>query len=219
MRLDKRIQRAVLVLAATALIGCDGDFVVGPNADATLLPVQTAEGRRNRDRRVTSNTTSDTTEGATADEASAEGIVLLNRVRRLREDISKTAVIGPAGGRIRIRKAGLSVTIPEGALSEDVEITLTAPAGRKVLMEFQPHGLQFNADVKIKVAVADVEEAADAFAIYYDGDPQVGATVLEFLRISRDGDALVFGTDHFSGYALASGSRSSRRTRGWDQEF
>ncbi len=217
MRLDKRIQRAALILATAALIGCDGDFVVGPSADATLLPVQTAEGRRNR--RTTSNVTSGTNETATTDEAPAEEIVLLNRVRRLREDISKTAVIGPAGGRIRIKRAGLSVTIPEGALSEDVAITLTAPAGRKVLMEFQPHGLQFNTDVKIKVAVADVEEAADAFAIYYEGNAQIGATVLEFLRIGKDGEALVFGTDHFSGYALASGSRSSRKTRGWDEEF
>ena len=73
--------------------------------------------------------------------------------------------------------------------------------------------------MRVKVLIDAVESQPDPFALYYEGDPTAGATVLEFLRLSKDDQWMVFGTDHFSGYALASGSRTSSRTKAYAEDF
>lgn len=69
----------------------------------------------------------------------------------------KTEVIGPDGGTIEYE--GLTLIVPAGALSEDVEIELTktgeAPAGEftrlSPVFKFEPEGLQFAAPVSVRM--------------------------------------------------------------------
>ena len=65
--------------------------------------------------------------------------------------------IGPRGGRIEIAEAGVALTVPAGALTEPVEITVRAPAGAEMAFEFEPHGLQFLTPATIEVRVHGTE--------------------------------------------------------------
>jgi hypothetical protein len=55
--------------------------------------------------------------------------------------------IGPAGGTLRVN--GHVLSIPAGALSRNVTITATAPAGYVASVDFEPEGLQFSRPVKL----------------------------------------------------------------------
>jgi hypothetical protein len=65
-----------------------------------------------------------------------------------------TATIGPDGGSI---SAGPhTLTIPAGALSEPVTITMTAPRGRGInAVEFAPEGLQFDSPASLTMSYAN----------------------------------------------------------------
>ena len=65
-----------------------------------------------------------------------------------------TATIGPDGGSI---SAGPhTLTIPAGALSAPVTITMTAPTGRGVnAVEFAPEGLQFARSASLTMSYAN----------------------------------------------------------------
>ena len=62
----------------------------------------------------------------------------------LANDVSRSAVIGPAGGSIEIDELGFRFTVPAGAVSAPTNISVTAVAGSVVAYEFEPHGLQFD---------------------------------------------------------------------------
>jgi len=52
-------------------------------------------------------------------------------------------VIGPAGGTLSLPGSDFSMSVPSGALTEPVTITVVAKAGPYVAYEMLPHGLQF----------------------------------------------------------------------------
>jgi len=65
-----------------------------------------------------------------------------------------TATIGPNGGAISAGPHTLS--IPPGALSEPVKITMTVPTGRGVnAVEFAPEGLQFARSASLSMSYAN----------------------------------------------------------------
>ena len=57
--------------------------------------------------------------------------------------ITVTKTIGSAGGTLSILAAGVTVTVPSGALSTPTVITMTARAGSLVAYDFAPHGITF----------------------------------------------------------------------------
>lgn len=58
-------------------------------------------------------------------------------------DDSVSAVVGPDGGTLSLPSADFTMTIPAGALMEPTTITIVASAGRYVVYDMLPHGLQF----------------------------------------------------------------------------
>ena len=147
----------------------------------------------------------------------AAGFDALRRSVPLSVDLSVTRVIGPDGGRLEIRPAGISFLVPPNALMEATTITMTALAGDAMAVEFAPHGLEFEipATVHMRTRGTPAEERVlqkgdgeplDSFlGVYFDGDPKVGVDPLENIATYLLDGAIVFEIGHFSGYVCASG--------------
>jgi hypothetical protein len=58
-------------------------------------------------------------------------------------DQAVSAVIGPDGGTLSLPGADFSMTIPAGALTEPMTITVVARGGPHVVYDMFPHGLKF----------------------------------------------------------------------------
>jgi hypothetical protein len=71
------------------------------------------------------------------------GVNGLQRTTALAAPITVTKVIGTEGGTLAIPEAGVTVTVPQGALSATTTITMTARAGTLVAYDFAPHGITF----------------------------------------------------------------------------
>jgi hypothetical protein len=125
---------------------------------------------------------------------------VLTRENPLTRDEVVTQTVGRWGGTIRLRRAGLTVTIPPGALRTNTRITVKAPAGDLLGYEFAPHGLQFDRPVILTQEV-DVPEGG-LEVVYFDGDLQPTVGVLEVLPVATFRDRAVFSIEHFSGYAF-----------------
>jgi hypothetical protein len=150
---------------------------------------------------------------------------VIKREGRLRDDVSRRATIGPEGGVLVIPEAGLVLVVPAGALFEATTITATALKGKRVVYDFQPHGLQFAAPVMVGQTLGNTElnrrgqrpidvwgaylanGAADVFA---DGSADFAEIFKAIYSGDEDDALLVFSTTHFSGYAMASGIHSPR---------
>jgi hypothetical protein len=70
------------------------------------------------------------------------------RTTPLTEDVSWTFEAGPAGAISRNEAVGLTITIPDGALSSTQTITVTALAGSAAAYRFVPH-LVFDSPVRL----------------------------------------------------------------------
>ncbi len=124
---------------------------------------------------------------------------VLTRETPLSQDEVVTEWIGRNGGVIRLPRAGLTVSVPAGALSRPTRITVRAPAGDLLGYEFAPHGLQFNRPVTL---TQDVSGRADVEVVYFDGPLQPTVEVLEVLPVWATRNVAVFRIEHFSGYAF-----------------
>jgi hypothetical protein len=67
----------------------------------------------------------------------------LQRTTPLASDITVTSTIGVAGGTLSIPAAGVTVTIPYGALAQPTVVTMTARKGSLLAYDFGPHGIVF----------------------------------------------------------------------------
>lgn len=203
----------VAAIAATMLgTGCAPDRAVSPSADspvpagaadlAYMAPVATQPGTT---------------------------VPVVQRSEPLDSAVSVTQTIGPAGGTLRIGKAGLLVYFAPGAVSQPTQITATANAGSLVSYSFEPHGIQFAAPVYVfqnlgQTTLADQPDLANTIAGAYtpDGLADINATSSTALvselhaaytttvkvkgRRIQLSDA-IFTIQHFSGYILTGGRR------------
>ena len=148
--------------------------------------------------------------------APAPGMSVLNRTVTLGQDYSDSGEFeDDESGWLRVPEAGIEVYIPEGALADEEDITLTALAGDAVAFEFAPHGLTFLKPIKVRVNVTDTEAEYmnglglsngainDAIGVYYEYDANGQAVPLENFQIYWNNGWLEFWTNHFSGYAIA----------------
>ena len=67
----------------------------------------------------------------------------LQRTTPLAAPITVSKVMGAEGGTLAIPEAGVTVTVPRGALAATTTITMTARAGTLVAYDFAPHGITF----------------------------------------------------------------------------
>lgn len=211
------MQRNALGLAATAVLtlfavgcGADGPSAPGraaPNVEASRLVDGVARGR--------------------PVQSVLDTVSVLRRIVPIRTDLVQTAIIGPAGGDMRISEAGVTVHFPAGAVAVPTTITMTAHAGWQVAYDFQPHGLQFAQPVTITQNLRNTVARwfppllARLEGDYYDdttGSPFLDrwalvAAVNEHLPSTCDRRSLTlrFAIHHFSGYLVSSGRSGTMR--------
>ncbi|HEY8174707.1 MAG TPA: hypothetical protein VIF32_03360 [Gemmatimonadaceae bacterium] len=146
---------------------------------------------------------------------------VLKRSKALATDIVASTTVTPAGGTLSIPDAGLLVVFPKGAVSRNLVVTATANGGKDVVYSFEPHGTQFN----LPIAIAQLsslttygkkkgEILPDIHGGYLlrgpsDVDALGSATFSETFPAAFEdrggGTYVYFFTNHFSGFALASG--------------
>lgn len=120
---------------------------------------------------------------------------------------SASRVIGPEGGVIELAQ-GHRLVFPAGALSQPTEIGMRADA------EFQgvrlsPHGLQFPAGREPVLTLrASTGAEARGFASLVVTYVDEGASIVEVLPTTRQGNTLTANLEHFSGYIIG-GDRQS----------
>ena len=143
-------------------------------------------------------------------------VVVLQRAVPLRTSISATAVIGSAGGTLSLPEAGLTVSVPAGAVSYPTAFTVTALAGRPIAYEFGPHGTKFAKPLTMTqdLRVTGLSERLVSYMHFHAGyfgartnliNNLLRAIVSELLPATTDADDMVvrFNVSHFSGYLVA----------------
>ena len=152
----------------------------------------------------------------TSSARTSEVVGLLKRTEPLTESLSATAVIGPRGGRLQIRDAGVRVDFPRGAVSTPTRITVTALRGGNVAYLFEPHGITFNTPVTISQSLQGTAAWKTSLADSLGGsyferllvDPTESyAHSLEKrpARLKDSKTRLEFSIEHFSGYMVSVG--------------
>jgi hypothetical protein len=207
-RTQQRLPRVLAIAAAAAVLGiaaaCSSDSVSAPQ----LKPAN-------------SKTTTDGVSAAS--KSSNAGLIPsagLLRTTALSSDVSVSQVIGSRGGSIELPEAGLTLSIPSGAIiGGPLMITVTAVAGNTVAYEFLPHGTQFAKPlqfeqtlkgtnwekVKIKTNVV-----GGYFRLRNQLDAVTGASLLdETYPITIKGKRMTFDIVHFSGYMVSTGRSDS----------
>ncbi|MEO8449256.1 MAG: hypothetical protein ABI647_05665, partial [Gemmatimonadota bacterium] len=104
-----------------------------------------------------------------------------------------------AGGEFDFGPHHLSV--PAGAVSEQVELGMMVTSSLKTEVVLLPHGIQFATPVKLTLGYSHCDAASTHRVAYVDAD----GTVLEWTA-SEDSASLnriVASLDHFSLYAIA----------------
>jgi hypothetical protein len=140
----------------------------------------------------------------------------VTRYQPLADDVTVKATIGSEGGSFELPQAGLTVTVPAGAVSEPVTFKATARRGAIVAYDFEPSG---HFDVPLQVT-QDLyytswhhqTDLTDVVAGYYTGpgaldDEQGEAEVSELppSTVNVDKCKITFEVSHFSGYVIATG--------------
>ncbi|HVE78634.1 MAG TPA: hypothetical protein VNA89_07225 [Gemmatimonadaceae bacterium] len=171
-------------------------------------------------------TTTETVVGAVTSVVGSLLGPVLDRSEPLSRDVVVYATVSPglwegASTTVRIPDAGLSVVFPYNAVKAPLRIKITAHAGDLVAYSFEPHGVTFNAPIKIQQdlrytsAYGDTELQRKLVGGYLkngldDIDADGNAKMSEVFKIFYNGSrptAARFYTTHFSGYIIATGRR------------
>ena len=147
--------------------------------------------------------------------------VALLRSDVVASDLTVSAVIGREGGTFEIPAAGLKVTVPRNAVTEEITFTARAIAGDVIAYEFGPHGTQFRRPLVMEQRLSSTgwdllgrpgHMEVGYFAQSTDVDQdRAEVKVREFLPVIVDHGEQVaqFRVRHFSGYMLSTGRRNS----------
>jgi hypothetical protein len=145
-------------------------------------------------------------------------VTLVTRPTTLQQDVVWSFDAGPGGTVSANRTAGLSITVPPGALSQTTHITVTVKAGNIYNYQFQPEGLQFAVPVVVTQDVSDNsligsllggllgsnKAAKGAYYSTLQYDPETGQATVNELEPTIIGSGLLsFQIKHFSGYTIA----------------
>ncbi len=153
---------------------------------------------------------------------------VLRRTSQLRDDEIACAMIPRAGRTVALSRSGLTVTFNAKSVSHDTYVCLVARSGDKMAYSFYPHGLRFDTPIDVEQTLTGTtadKDPALATSLFFgylendvdddiDGDgvgtmAQVFASTIRIPSSARTASTVPasvrFSTDHFSGYALASG--------------
>jgi hypothetical protein len=145
----------------------------------------------------------------------------LLRDKRVGEDAVESFTVGPRGGVREFPSAGLRISVPEGAVSAPVTISVRVIAGDILAYDFAPHGLTFDQPIELQQSLRGtnwykLDRHAQLEAGYFGDVQQLDpvakqAQVSEVLPVSVQvrTASVRFQVTHFSGYLVSSG-RSSR---------
>jgi hypothetical protein len=150
---------------------------------------------------------------------SLTSIITMNGLQRTKPLVAAITVaksIGPDGGTLAIPEAGVTVTVPRGALSATTKITMTARAGTLVAYDFAPHGITFAKPLvfsqQLRGTNATLLSAPLLRLGYYEDAgllTKTSALVSELLGGVVNTLSWTFTSNirHFSGYVLTCGRR------------
>lgn len=143
-------------------------------------------------------------------------VVVLQRRVPLPANVTAAKIIGSAGGTLSLPAAGLTITVPAGAVAYPTVFSVTALAGRPVAYEFGPHGTKFakqltmTQDLSVSFSDPRLVSYMHFKAGYFSSstnliDNLLRAIVSELLPATADADDMVvrFDVSHFSGYLVA----------------
>jgi len=138
----------------------------------------------------------------------------LTRKTALTRDITVSASIGKAGGKLAIPAAGFELTVPAGAVNSATVFTVTAIRGNLVAYEFGPHGLKFRVPLKARQDLSGTNWrpvnlkplVAGYFLERADLDPSAAkalvSEVIQGLTVPLS-KQFNWQIEHFSGYVVA----------------
>ena len=207
MHTNVRFRLAALLVAACTLAACSTDTagVTAPPPTASLTGAALST--------VGSIVDSVVSQASSLGQATA-----LTRKLPLSGTLAAAAVITPTqGGVLALRDAGLTVTVPAGAVNEPMVIWVSARPGKLVAYEFGPHGTQFNVPIRVKQDLKPTSwyklvDRSQVEAGYFKDASQIDgttgrATIDEFIRaeLTTSASRLEFNVSHFSGYLLSTG--------------
>ena len=147
----------------------------------------------------------------------AVGFDVLRRNTPLSVDLSVTRTIGPEGGLLEIEGAGIAFVIPQNALGKATTITMSAPAGDAMVVDFAPYGLELEVPAMIRVRGEGTRaeelilqkgngaELDSVLGVHYNGNPDTGVEPLESIDTYVNDGAIVFVVRRLSGYVVATG--------------
>ena len=159
---------------------------------------------------------SDLLGGLTGALTSLIGINGLQRTTPLAAPITVTKEIGTEGGTLAIPQAGVTVTVPRGALTTTTTITMTARAGSLVAYDFAPHGVVFAKPLVFSQQLRGTNAtllSAPLLSLGYYEDASLltktGGLVSQLLRGTVNTLSWTFTSSipHFSGYIVTCGRR------------
>ena len=140
----------------------------------------------------------------------------LQRTRALAAPITVSKSIGTEGGTLAIPEAGVTVTVPRGALAASTKITMTARAGTLVAYDFAPHGITFAKPLVFSQKLSGTNAtllSAPLLRLGYYSDANLltktGGLVSELLGGVVNALSWTFTSNipHFSGYMVSCGRR------------
>ena len=138
----------------------------------------------------------------------------LQRTLPLASDITVSRTIGSGGGTLGIPAAGVTVTIPAGALSSSTVITMTARKGSLIAYDFAPHGITFAKPLVFTQQLSGTTATlltAPLLKLAYYSDPNLltalGGTASELISGTVNLLSWTFTSNinHFSGYFISCG--------------
>jgi hypothetical protein len=140
----------------------------------------------------------------------------LQRTTPLAAPITVSKAVGVDGGTLAIPEAGVTVTVPRGALAQTTTITMTARAGTVIAYDFAPHGITFAKPLVFQQQLGGTNASlltAPLLQLGYYSDASLltktGALVSELLGGTLNLVTWTFTApiSHFSGYIVCSGRR------------
>jgi hypothetical protein len=185
MAASRKLSLVVGALFSITLFACSPDRVGAPPAPATPLATATPDP----------SLIGDVVGGLTK----TLNLTLLSC--NVTQTYSAKQVIGPAGGVLIVGPH--SLVVPPGALASNVTISAVAPAGNRVVVDFQPEGLRFSRPTALTMSYAScgLLKGVGVKIVYVDNKEsilEVLPSLQDFLR--RRVSAPV---QHFSHYAVA----------------
>ncbi len=133
--------------------------------------------------------------------------------------VSWSFTVGAGGATSSNAATGLTVSVPAGAVSQPVTITVTALAGSPIAYRFEPHGLQFARNVRLSQKTSHLSfgllnslllqgaHFPGDEPVYSNGLALVTETVVAPLNLLLGN--VSFPIRHFSGWIIATGRSGS----------